>query len=287
VNDTHPGDAQAVIDAAVLAVTPTELQPLTTYAFPVPNGGDIRVIDRDIDAYRDRPRRKKGTVTVHDAESFIAYLSKHGVPETEVYADVANAKLVAVINAHTAAGTGTATPGDGIAHGHAGWGDHRVTIALKRTPAWCAWELNNLLLLGQIDFAEHVENRLPDFVAPTGADMLELAQSFHATRSVKFESSRRLQSSETQLEYREDVEAKAGKRGDIAIPNTFELGLRPYEGADAYKVTARFRYRIDDGALRVGYILDRPEDVLRAAFADILNLVEENSEIVFRGTPSQ
>jgi len=276
--------AQAVIDITLAAAEPAELEPGKVYAVAIPHGGAVQTIDLDKDIYRFAPRRKIGTATVHDAASFITYLGKHGqAGETEVYADLSQARLVAVINGHLA----STVEGDVAVEGLPGWCDHRLNLALHTTPAWQAWASRNGQLLGQVDFAEHVEARLPDFINPTGADMLELAQSFHATRSVKFESSRRLQSAETQLEYREETQAQAGKRGDIAIPNTFELALVPFDGASPYKVTARLRYRIGDGQLRIGYVLDRPEDVLRAAFLDIVTTVEAAIEHpVLRGVPA-
>lgn len=267
------GDAQAIIDTALASAHPHELAPGSIHALVVPAGGRVETIDLDVDEYRDQPRRKTGTVAVHDASSFIAYVHKHGLPQSELWADITGHRLVAVLNAHA-----VETPG---------WSDLRATLRLTKTPAWAAWESLNRKLLGQVQFAEHVEDRIVDFVAPSGADMLELSQTFHATRSAKFDSSQRIKSGETQLRYHEDIEAKAGKKGDVAIPDSFELGLVPFEGSAAYKVTARLRYRIREDGLQIGYVLDRPEDVLKAAFLDIVTQVEEHcDQPVYRGTPT-
>lgn len=281
-DQTH-NDTQAIVDVALASAEPSPLAEGRDYVVMVPAGGHVERIDNDLDIYRDRPRRKVGRVVVHDAASFVAYLDKHAVADTEVWADVPAARLVGVVNAHGPSDASVAER----PWGRAGWGDHRVDLVLHPTPAWKAWAAKDRVMLGQVDFAEHVEDRLVDFVAPTGADMLELAQSFHATRSVKFDSSQRLASSETQLRYHEETEAKAGRRGDLAIPDTFELGLTPFEGAPAYRVTARLRYRITDGVLRLGYVLDRPEDVLRSAFLDIVEAVEQRiDQTVLRGAPN-
>jgi uncharacterized protein YfdQ (DUF2303 family) len=277
---TEQTDTQDAINAGIALADPAKLDDAGRfYAIPVPAGGKVEIIDLEdhLEDHRERPRRKTGIVTVHDATSFIAYHAKHALSETEIYADVVRAQLVAVVNAHTAAGD----------EGLAGWGDHRLRLDLRTTPEWQAWTAHDRKLLDQVTFAEHVEDRIPDFVNPTGADMLELAQSFSANRSVRFESSRRIKNGETQLVYKEETEAAAGKRGDMAIPDTFELGLTPFEGSPAYKVTARLRYRIGEGVLRIGYILDRPEEVQRSAFLDIVNQVQEHVDrTVFRGVPS-
>jgi len=282
-------DTQAIIDVAKEAADPSPLgDDGRFFTVVTPEGGDLHIVDLEdhLDKYRDRPRRKTGTVNVHDAPAFIAYLSKHALPETEVWADLANQALVAVINAHE----GIDELADAITQtieGPAGWGDHRAQLALRKTPAWVAWAKYDKQFLTQTTFAEHVEERLPDFAAPAGADMLELAQSFKAHSKVNFESSRRLKSGETTLEYREETEATAGKKGTIAIPDVFTLGIAPFDGTQGYKVNARFRYRITDGTLSLGYVLERPEDILRAAFDDIVTAVDGGiTASIWHGTPS-
>ena len=263
-------EAQAVAELAFMASEATEIEPGTLLSTVSANGA-INV--KDTIEFTNRPRRKRGIVAAHDASAFIALLSKHALPETEVWADIANQQLVAVINAHDTTDL-------------AGWGDHRVELVLHKTPAWKAWEKYDRQFLAQTTFAEHIEERLPDFALPSGAEMLELAQSFKANTKVNFESSRRLSSGETTLEYREQTEAKAGPKGDIAIPDTFTLGISPFDGSDAYKVTARLRYRITDGTLSLGYVLERPEDVLRSAFDDIVTAVDGGVEAsIWHGTP--
>lgn len=288
----EPNNAKAIIDTAYSASKPARLgtpgEDPRFYSVIVPAGASHETIDverlREFDL--PRPRRKHGAFRVHDAGSFVEYLNKHGLDETEVWADTTRQQLVGVLNAHqTMADVGERSAL--YADGRAGWADHRVSLELVRTPAWQAWTGLDRKLLGQHEFAEHLEDRLVDVVNPSGADMLELAQTFQATIGVSFESSKQLASGERQLEYKETVESRAGRRGQLSIPRDFELGLVPFEGAEAYKVTARFRYRITDGALRVGYLLDRPEDVLRLAFLDFVAAVEgQVSAPVFRGVPA-
>jgi len=271
------GEVGAVEEITRQACAPKELT-LGIWA-GVDKDGIVRHLDlRDeMEADNPRPGRKKGTVDAHDAPAFIAYLAKHALLETEVWADIAHQRLVAVINANQ----GADNTGD-----QAGWGDHRVHLVLRKTPAWTAWAANDKKYLTQSAFAEHVEERLPDFVAPSGAEMLELAQSFKANTKVGFESSRRLKSGETTLEYREETTATAGKKGSIVIPDVFTLGLAPFDGTEGYKVNARFRYRINDGALLLGYVLERPEDILRSAFDDIVTAVDGGiAGTIWHGTP--
>lgn len=268
--ETTRTENDAVAELATRALQAEKLGPGDLYGTIGPDG-TLHVTD--LEKYDDGPRRKRGTVTALDGHAFAAYVLKHSSTDTEIWSDPAAGQLVAVLNAH----------GD-----EAGWGDHRVRLGLKHTPAWKAWIEHDRQMRSQVDFAEQVEDRLVDFVEPAGAVMLELAQTFSGKRSVRFESSKRLASGETQLQWKEDETAQAGRKGDIAIPDAFTLGLKPYEGGQPYKVRARLRYRIGDGGrLALGYVIDRPDEILRAAFDDLVNLVstELPDHTIWNGQP--
>lgn len=274
-------DAAAIIEAATRAADPKPLDDGGRLWSIVTPGGDQHVIDVEhhLENYRLNPRRKAGTFLVHDTDSFVNYLAKHTQPETEVWADVLRSRVVGVINAHE--GTNAPVGGDGPL---AGWGDHEVVFAVQHTDAWKAWTAYDGKLLSQAEFAEHIEARSIDIVKPTAADMLELAETFQANIGVNFESSQLLSTGERQFQFRETVDAKAGRKGQLSIPKQITLGLVPFEGAEAYKVTARFRYRITDGVLRLGYVLERPQDVVREAFGQVVEAISQQVEApVFRG----
>jgi len=273
----HATEAEAVAAIARQSTSVEAVSPDTLYLVRRANSHELI----DLERFASTPYRKRGHVTVHDAASFLAYHSRHSTSKTEVFADHEAPRIVAVIDSHAGAE-------DEPTAGEPGWGHHRVTLAVHKTDAWSEWRQRSGKLLGQVEFAEFVEQRLPDFISPEGATMLEIAQSFHATKKGRFESSRRLADGQTQLEFREETTASAGKKGSLDIPTVFELGIAPYEGSKPYKVTARLRYRIgDEGDLRIGYVLDRPSDIERAAFVDIVDEVAAgiDPDEVFRGTP--
>lgn len=228
----------------------------------------------ELETQQAHPNRKTGNRTVTDVDSLIGYIAKHGLPQTELWGNADTGTIRAVINAHNDSGTGGGNDGHGVAE----WGDHTATLQLRHTPDWNEWTSRDGKLMRQTEFAEFIEDHLPNFVTPSGADMLELAQTFQATTRVDFDSSQRLKSGETQIAYAEHTDAKAGKKGSIAIPDTFTLGLQVYERGDAYKIDARFRYRINDGQLALGYKLTRPRDVLLAAFDGIADDVHTGTD---------
>ena len=255
------GENQAIIDVATRAATAQELEP------GIFLDSDNKLVDirAEIHAERSRqPDRKAGTYKVTDAASFVSYLSKHGMPHTELWANVDSGTVRAVINAHDIV--------------MAGVGDHTATLQLTTTDDWKDWTARDGDLSGQAAFAEFIEDHLPNFVSPTAADMLELAQTFQATTKVDFASSHRLKSGGTSLVYQEASETKAGAKGQLAVPDTFTIALIPFEGGPAYKVEARFRYRINGGQLALGYRLTRAKEVRKGAFDEVVDRIANDTE---------
>jgi uncharacterized protein YfdQ (DUF2303 family) len=258
----YPSDTQAVIDIAREATQAEYVEPGVLLLL-TDREGQQRLADTA--EYGMTPRRDKRSVTVLDAPSLLDYVDRYAADDgdrLELWADEENLRVTAVLNAPSGR-----TPG---------WADHRAVLSLATAPEWDTWTRSSGRLMAQTGFAEHIEDNLPDIIAPPGAEMLELAQTFQANSAVVFQSSHWLDNGMRALEYREDVEAKAGKRGQITIPATFELALRPFLGADRYRVIARLRWRISDGHLTIGYKLDRPDEVLTAAFSDVAKAIAES-----------
>lgn len=249
---------------------------------PTDAGTKVHDLEQLAAAYADRPRRKTGTVKVQDAASFVAYLEKHALPESEVFADPRTYQLVAVINAHQGIHSL-----DDTREAPAGHGDHRLVLDLVQTQAWKAWAEHDRKFMSQASFAEHIEDNAFDVVEPDSATMLELAQSFQASSSVNFKRGERLHSGVVSLRFEETQSATAGQSGDIEIPTSFVLSLAPFEGGELVPVTARFRYRIRSGELSMSYALVQPHDIARAAYDRIVTDVAGAIDApVLYGTPA-
>lgn len=264
MTDTNT-EAAAIADLAIQSVAPSELETGTVYAVA---NGDGNVTFRDTDAYAVNPRRAKASRVVTDAASFVGYLGRHSTEATEVYADTPGSTVVAVIDSHT----GADKP--------AGWEGHKLTLELAKTVPWLAWAANDLGAnprgwFSQETFAEFIEQRALDCVDPDSARLLEVAKSFQAKKGVDFNSAVDSGSGEVQIGYVETIGARAGAKGDIEIPKTLKLKLRPYVGGPVYHVFAQFRYRLNGGDLRLGFALERPQDILDGAFADVVTEIRD------------
>lgn len=270
--DGHPDGVRAIIETALTSAAPNELVPGKIYAWARPDG-QVQQVDLTGDQYKYTPSRKVGTTTVWDTAAFAAYYAKHADSATEVYADVQRLTITAVLDAHQADAPR--------------WGKHRLNLALRKTPEWVAWLAMDGKLMDQEAFAEHLEDHLTAIVTPPAAQMLEIAQSLQATAKVDFQSSMRLSNGQRQLQYTETTTGKAGEKGKLEIPESFEIGLTPFEGSEPYKLSARFRYRINGSQLQMAYRLNQPEDTLRAAFGDVVETVRAHLDItVMNGSPA-
>lgn len=242
---------------------------------PNSDGTDQR-LTLDGEPYQPHPRRSIGLVKVTGADSFVAAIKDRTEPggPCRIYASVTDAQLVAVLNDDT--------------RDAAGWRDDRIQLDLPATPAWTHWTTNQGAHEQQ-KFAEIIEDGADDIVDPAAAVMLQIAQTFHATIDSKAKAGHRLSNGAQQLVWEENVEAKAGPAGTIEIPTEFTLGLRPFDGATRYEVTARLRYRFQRSEFAVGYKLHRPEAVLTAAFTDVVKSVREqlgDDYLILDGKPA-
>lgn len=245
-------------------------------AFVVPSGYKVEQADISghIDARAEHPRARIGHVTVNTVESLCDYVNRHKAESTTIWAQD-NGMVIAVVDDHEGNESLTdITPG---------WGRHRATLKLVETPAWKRWHAANRALLSQAEFAELVEESIPDIIEPDAADLLELAQNLQVTRAASFSSDMRLATGTVKFHYTEDDAASAG---DMEIPQQIVLRLAPYIGLDPVEVVARFRYRLNNGQLKLGFVIDRLEELLIKVREELCDAIEVATGIKpFQGTP--
>lgn len=237
----------------------------------VPDGAQAEVID--LSPYATRPWRPKGTAQPKSVQAFTAYVSRHLTDETTIWVEPLDGKIIAVLNDH-GAGQGES------------FGDLRADLTLPVTPEWEHWMSRDKSYGSQRDFAEHIEEGLAEIRSPAAADVLEFAQSMQATVTADFKSAARLDDGTITVQWAETIDARAGRAGDVTIPQEIILGIAPFYGEQPYEIRARVRYRIAAGELKIGYALDRPDVVIRDCLMGIRDrLVDTFGDVVFVGAP--
>lgn len=215
---------------------------------------------RSHEKYSEIPHRPRGTSRVTDIDSFVRLLDRPDHEASIIFADEDTANLTAVLNFH-------------------GWRDHRIELQLAKSDQLRRWAQRDGQLYKQSDFAELIEDGLADITDPSAADMLELAQTFHATKSVEFESGTRIASGAVRFQYREEVDAKAGRGGELSVPSQFVLAIPVYRGGQRIEVRANLRYRIGRDGLQLGYKIVALDDIVRESFALVVNQVTERLDV--------
>lgn len=153
-----------------------------------------------------------------------------------------------------------------------------------------AWLGHNGKVMEQVAFAEFCEDWMSVIASPPAADLVEMVQDFQATVSASFKSGFKLSNGQRVMEYTEQID-QAVKGGAVAVPQTIRLAMPIWRGAaDRHELTARIRTRVNHGGagkLGIGYKLDRPTDVIDAAFeAEVARVQEYIGRPVLRGTPA-
>jgi uncharacterized protein YfdQ (DUF2303 family) len=268
------GDVAAAIAAGVTLADPTAIGD-GLYSVLVPAGASHQLVDVNeiLERLALTPKRAKGTVSPQTVDDLARYVTRHDDTDaTTIWVDADARTVTAVLNDHGEA---------------PGWGDHRAALRLALTPEWQRWKKHDGDYLGQEDFAEHIELGLTEIVQPDAADLLEVAQHIEGTKSAEFKGGHRLQSGAVAIEYVETVAARAGAKGELEIPARFKLAIAPFLGEKPVELWARFRYRIRGEKLVLGYLLERPEDVIRQSVDDIADRLVRvfGDHRVFVGAP--
>ena len=219
------------------------------------------------DAEQNVPRRVTGTRVVRDVASLLDVIAKSvddggcymvgdGEGSLEVWADLDGRKVTAVLD------------------GEVGWRQHRAVLELRHSTEWADWAKIDGQLLDQTTFAEFVEDHISSIAEPDAGVLIDVAQTLKGHVDTQWKQQKLLANGQTGFVWEEKVEAKAGQKGDLAIPNELTLALRPFQGADAVGVSARFRFRPSSEGMRLGVRLVECERVLETAFAAMVSEID-------------
>ncbi len=221
----------------------------------------------DLDRMLAAPTRKKGTVTLRDTNSFIDFVNAERTENTRIYTTTEPPSFTAVFN------------------DCAGWKDHRAVYSCPLSVEWKAWTAQSGRQMSQEQFAQFIEDNLPDIAEPPAAEMLEISRSLEAKKKVNFASGIRLSNGQNELTYEEEISGTAAK-GKLQVPELFTIGVPVFEGDARYAVQARLRYRIGEkGHLSMWYELVRPHKILEDAVKNIRAQVAKQTSVpMFNGS---
>lgn len=242
-------ETRTLIDAAVEHL-PEPKADLSTVpgavTFLKPPGTSFEIVD--IEKFGDAPRRIRQTATFETPKAFTDYVKDFAGPTTRIFASLAKREVRASVDFH-----GIDTPS---------WRNHAAVYPALFAPAFAAWHKAHGTPMPQRAFAEFLEDRAEDAVAPEPADLMEVAQRFEAIRTVNFISAQNVSTNERQFRYEE----KDAAGGGVACPKVIRLRTPVFSGCEPVEWAVRLAYDISDGKLSFTVKIHRLQELLDAEF---------------------
>jgi uncharacterized protein YfdQ (DUF2303 family) len=310
-----PSDAQAIIAAIRelsgahrVVLADTDLDALGQYAV-LPAGQRLQSLKPIIDEFRAEPERRKGTAQLGDLDSFIAYLNRFSAPDRSVVfaRNTRTApRLVGVVDYHEAGHDGAPA-----------FAEHRAAYDFPLSEEWQAWHAKNGEKMSQAEFADFLEDRIADVIAPPppedievgdglaptpdplaelrrafGGDtasptrLIELSRGLAVNAGEQVKQAVNLQSGEASIVYSSEHRDGAGEK--LQIPSHFLIAVPVFVAGARYRIAVRLRYRLTGGALAWFFKLHRTDVVFDHAFDEAVAKVRLGTCLpVFLGEPEK
>lgn len=213
-----------------------------------------------LERYLEKPLRLPTRAIIEDAASFTKYI-KEFKKNLRLFADKSKFEVEAVLNFHPN-------------NYEFSWMEQTALLSPKSTDEWLEWESKAGHPFPQSEFLEFLEDNIPYIIKPEAARIMELCNQLHGKRTISYKSGTRLQNGDIQFSYEEETKATR-EGGQAKIPETFTLGLRPFEYCEPVKVEAKLRYRINaEGQIHFFFKLMQMKEIQQKAF---LNMVDKIS----------
>ena len=259
-----PSSIQAAINAGIAMSDPIEIGEARSFVL-LPTGVTVH----DLEGLLPTPTRKRGAPTFRDIRSFMRFVNEHKLPQTRIYysTDLDKLSFTSVFNEHCPVQEADTEPAT------AGWRDFKAIYNCPFSTEWKTWIRQNNTTMTQAAFALFIENNLPDIREPAAADMLEISRTLEAKKKVTFSSGIRLSDGQNDLTYSEEITGST-KNGKLQIPETVLIAIPVFEGGPLYRITARLRYRIDNGSLSIWFDLLRSHKSVDHALAEMVQTIE-------------
>lgn len=258
-------DAAVVAELARVATVPQLLKSEEGREFLLSHK-DIAVSDVSDQhgLFLHKPSYIKQGVLLQTTVSLVDYVNRFKLLETTVFADISKDRMEAIIDYHGAPGPDHKA--------------HRAFFALQKSQEWLAWTGFAQGVVGQLPFARFLEENAMDVSTPDAGSLLDVIRDLHALRKVRFDKAVRTPSNNEDFQYTVENEAKT--KGGVELPHSFELRIPVYFDEPPIFIKAFLRWEInpEEGGLKLGIKLHRPEYVRQAEFQRIAFDISEKTD---------
>lgn len=229
-----------------------------------PNGVTVGEITDPHGLIGPDPIRINGCVKIHSADSLVEYANTFKNDHSLILADVTSNTVRVALDYHAP---------DRPQHVQ-----HNAVLGLAYSQEWKTWLAINDRMMSQLEFARFIEENASEIAAPKGAELLEIVRDLQMLRKVDFRRVVRTASGDERFEYTDETTAKAG---DVEVPSKFKLQLPVYFDGLPVTLFAFLRHHLDDGKVRLGISLNRPENVRQAEFKQVVVDIAERTGLKY------
>jgi len=272
-----------------------------------------RGVKEFLDPYRAAPERREGTARLTALDSLIALVNRFKDADSALFANdaPAAAAIEAVLDYHKAG-----------ADGGPRFGKHRAWYEFPLSDEWLAWRKAEGAPMAQMEFAEFLEDRIVDVMAPptslimdpnaTGAAaeddeadarlrdlvakiggkvggpgrLMELSRGLRIADKQVAKTIVNPSSGEMNIQFESEHQDAEGK--PIAVPNLFLLAIPVFRHGPLYRVSVRLRYRLRAGEITWTVTMHRADLVWDHAFGEACERVAaETGCPLFIGRPER
>lgn len=280
----------------------------------VPNGTSLQSIKKFVDEFAAKPDRRKGTDTVQALASLIEWTNRHKDAGTVIFCDSTREApaLLSIVDYHLAVEDGKegGITGDATAR----FGAFRGLYQFPLSDHWKAWREVDDKPMDQADFAEFLENRVLDLIAPDIStdgdgnevkklppqvaellarlggrcalpqDIITLAKGLDITKNSRTVTRVDVQTGEGALIF-EESHVGADKQ-KVTVPKLFMICIPLFDKSPFhYRIPVRIRYRLG-GGIKWTFTMFGADDVIDEAIQEAAEHVKaETACPLFYGVP--
>lgn len=257
-----PDDFQAIINAARTVGKVIEFSGDYAPLILVPQGFSLQ----SLEPFGAAPRRKTGSCSFQTPESFIRFVETHKTEATVIHTKLdAGAGITATFDHHT--------------KGAAGWNGFKATLQLQQTVEWGKWLSSPGREYNQKQFAEHIEDFIPYFESPTGAEIIQIVETLKVNAKVNVAAVNAEKGRKIRMEFSSETAMTAGADDKLTVPDEIKLKLQPFEGGTAYVLTNKLKVSLKDRALVIQYEPVRFDLIIKDAVKGILQQIHAATKI--------
>lgn len=220
------------------------------------------------------PEDVKASETFVEPASLAIYANMYRTPTTILKASLAASTVMALLDYHEPVYGADGKQG----HGHKPVprrNQHHATYKAEFHPDFVKWRAKLGVLLGQVEYAEFVEDMLHTIGDPPAADLIDALTELKIHRAASFENKVDLRGGKINLAFTEDD--KQG--GRIALPDHIVVVVPIYQGTEPEQLVMKLRYKLESRVLKLFVVCPGIETRIRDRFQQIAENIRDQVDV--------